>query len=105
MTDENEYAEFCKGALNRYRTMFTFDGMIDRCLRLYGTDAPDVSAERNGTGAETPIGMDIVIAGMMCLQNGTGAETPKQIDEIRNQIPETRKLIPETRNQIDRKTE
>ena len=55
---------------------------------------------QNGTGAETPIGMEIV-----CLQNGTGAETPKQIDEIRNQIPETRKLIPETRNQIDRKTE
>ena len=55
---------------------------------------------QNGTGTETPIGMEIV-----CLQNGTGAETPKQIDEIRNQIPETRKLIPETRNQIDRKTE
>ena len=48
---------------------------------------------QNGTGTETPIGMDIVIAGMMCLQNGTGAETPKQIDEIRNQIPETRKHI------------
>ena len=48
VTDENEYAEFCKGALNRYRTMFTFDGMIDRCLSLYGTDAPDEPAERNG---------------------------------------------------------
>ena len=48
VTDENEYAEFCKGALNRYRTMFTFDGMIDRCLRLYGTEAPDGSPERNG---------------------------------------------------------
>ena len=58
---------------------------------------------QNGTGTETPIGMDIVIASMMglkngpgterqigmeivCLQNGTGAETPKQIDEIRMQI-------------------
>ena len=60
---------------------------------------------QNGTGTETPIGMDIVIASMMGLQNGTGTGTPKQIDEIRNQIPETRKLIPETRNQIDRKTE
>ena len=48
VTDENEYAEFCKGALNRYRTMFTFDGMIDRCLSLYGTDAPAGSEERNG---------------------------------------------------------
>ena len=48
---------------------------------------------QNGTGTETPIGMDILIASMMGLQNGTGAETPKQIDEIRNQIPETRKQI------------
>ena len=60
---------------------------------------------QNGTGAERQIGMDILIASMMCLQNVTGTGTPKQIDEIRNQIPETRKLIPETRNQIDRKTE
>ena len=53
---------------------------------------------QNGTGTETRIGMDIVIASMMGLQNGTGTETPKQIDEIRNQIPEIR-------NQIDGNTE
>ena len=33
---------------------------------------------KNGTGTETPIGMDIVIASMMGLQNGTEGETPKQ---------------------------
>ena len=50
---------------------------------------------QNGTGTETPIGMDTVIASMMglkngpgterqigmeivCLQNGTEGETPKQ---------------------------
>ena len=38
ITDDKHYEEFCKGALNRFRTMFTFDGMIDRCLELYGVD-------------------------------------------------------------------
>ena len=38
ITDDKNYEEFCKGALNRFRTMFTFDGMIDRCLELYGVD-------------------------------------------------------------------
>ena len=35
---------------------------------------------QNGPGTETLIGMDILIASMMCLQNGTEGETPKQID-------------------------
>ena len=33
---------------------------------------------QNGTGTETPIGMDILIASIMGLQNDTETETPKQ---------------------------
>ena len=96
VTDENEYAEFCKGALNRYRTMFTFDGMIDRCLRLYGTDAPDGSAERNG-GRDTE-------ADRRNTESDTGnTEADTGNTEADRQKPGIR--YPETRMQIDGNTE
>ena len=63
---------------------------------------------QNGTGTETPIGMDTVIASMMGLKNGTGTERQIGMEIVCLQNgtgTETRNQIPETRKQIDRNTE
>ena len=33
--DDEAYGEFCRSARERYEKMFTFEGMIDNCMKLY----------------------------------------------------------------------
>ena len=35
LADENDYARFSKGALDRYKTVFTQEQMIHKCLDIY----------------------------------------------------------------------
>lgn len=41
-SDEGGYRKYCEGARRRFERLFTFDGMIDRCLELYGAKSQEL---------------------------------------------------------------